>query len=126
MNNFKCGFECIFNETGVLVNGVLDQNLAYEFTRKGYANNTQWINFTLDGIDYCLKEVTKLLPEIEKKFNKSSINQVNICHPYSGFLIQCMFGHNFINCPVSVYVNSSACNHFKQYLVDCHNSIEFY
>jgi hypothetical protein len=115
----------VFNKTNVNVNGKFNASAAIELAKVGYQNDPLWLNLTIEGITTCYKIAEEKSAEIANITRSRKIDGITNClyGPYYAFMVQCMFGHNFINCPVYNHT-IRGCDLLKNYLIACSTSVD--
>lgn len=112
------------NKTNVNVNGKFNVSAAIELAKSGFeGSDLRWSNLTIDGINYCYKLAEGRATQIAEIASSRNIDGIKNCNPYSAFMVQCMFGHNFINCPI--FNNTiRGCDSLRNYLINCFTSLD--
>lgn len=131
-----CMSECVMNETKILVNGKLDKDAAVKYISEQLKGDTEAIKvravsimlrstiklFILQAattaINFCENEGNTLKAEFDEMAKMNAGND-KACNMISGFLIGCVSGQVFKNCPKDKFGADPACEAIKSFVDKC-------
>ncbi|CAD7079858.1 unnamed protein product [Hermetia illucens] len=113
-DNF-CNGECVFNETGISVNGVIQKDKLPVILAEFYQDMLDVVPIAIEMIGKCTRMVEpELVRVLENKPDKA-----DDCNPLPALLSKCFFTEMFLHCPASIWQNTENCNHAKEFLKHC-------
>ncbi|CAD7079857.1 unnamed protein product [Hermetia illucens] len=110
-----CVDECIFNETGVTVNGVVQKDKLSEKIGELYKDIPDFLPGVAKAIEKCDEFVRAKLVEIME--HKSA--GADKCNPVASMYESCFFVDEMISCPASDWQNTDNCNRAKEFMKSC-------
>ncbi|CAO1368761.1 unnamed protein product [Diamesa serratosioi] len=110
-----CMTECILNSTGILVNGKVDKIVAQKVMAKNLQGDAAWVLIINNAIDKC--QIDAVAKEADMKITAAMVVPAGdlVCHPISGFLIGCVTGQIYKNCPANKYKAGEECDKIKTF-----------
>lgn len=122
------------NETKILVNGKLDKDAAVKYVSEQLKGDAEAIKVSSStivailiewryqvataAIDYCESEGNNKKAEFDE-FAKQRPATEKSCNMISGYLIGCVSGQVFKNCPKDKFGADPACNEIKSFVDKC-------
>jgi hypothetical protein len=114
-----CMSECVMNTTGIMVNGKLDKAAAVKYMTERLTGDAEAIRVATAAVDYCEKESNNKKSDFEEMSKIPVPAGEKVCNMMSGFMIGCVNGQVFKNCPKDKYGASAACDGIKGFVDKC-------
>ncbi|XP_059613564.1 uncharacterized protein LOC132259805 [Phlebotomus argentipes] len=126
---YTCSYECVFNGTGLMVDGQLEAEKALEyFIEAAATSDPRWTREVIEDAFSACNDKVKIMRE---KFAKRAARRPPHadddpeCSPIPQHLIRCINGQLYRTCPDDVRVGSEECSHLQEYLNRCHGPLEW-
>lgn len=128
--------ECVLNETKIMVNGVFDKAAAIKLATEksgvdaetakviilNFANvHNIMIEFLFvqTAIDFCEKEGQSKKVDFDEMAKLPGPPTDKVCNMISGYMIGCVYGQIFKNCPKDKYTADAECDKIKAFVDKC-------
>ncbi|XP_023030552.2 uncharacterized protein LOC6640041 [Drosophila willistoni] len=112
-----CYPDCIYRETGALVNGQLHMDKVKQFLEQHVHRKDREI------VPYILRSFQTCLNNIEGHQRSLNINSYKVlpqgCSPFAGMLYSCVNAETFLNCPAQMWKTERQCQVAKEFAHQC-------
>ncbi len=122
----NCFFECVLNETNILVSGGINPQTAVSaisqyVTKHNASAATYWLPVITAGINFCYQSAYNNYALIMNGTNSSYFDGINYCSPYSGYFLKCLFSFEYRECPniAGSFSQSTRCSDLLSYFRAC-------
>ncbi|CAD7079854.1 unnamed protein product [Hermetia illucens] len=110
-----CHAECVFNETGLSANNVIQHDKMVEVTKDLFKDTTEF----MPVIDAAMKKCKGVAEAKLVKINEIKLDGADKCHPLPALIMSCFLAELFINCPASLWQNTEECTQAKTFMTVC-------
>ncbi|XP_037923293.1 uncharacterized protein LOC119659326 [Hermetia illucens] len=110
-----CYGECVFNETGLAVDGVIQRDKISSVIGEFYKDMPDLIPVATEAIEKC-GEIIRAKMEKGKERKPQGDDQ---CHHVPSMYAGCFFAQTTINCPDSAWQDTDDCNRAREFMKSC-------
>ncbi|XP_002016073.2 uncharacterized protein LOC6590224 [Drosophila persimilis] len=112
-----CYPDCIYRETGALVNGKLRVDRVKQYLEQHVHQRDQ------DMVAYIMRSFDSCLGNIKSHMKAANIEAYKVlphgCSPFAGMVYSCVNAETFLNCPPRMWKNERPCNQAKEFAAQC-------
>ncbi|XP_002138338.3 uncharacterized protein Obp50e [Drosophila pseudoobscura] len=112
-----CYPDCIYRETGALVNGKLRVDRVKQYLEQHVHQRDQ------DMVAYIMRSFDSCLVNIKSHMKAANIEAYKVlphgCSPFAGMVYSCVNAETFLNCPPRMWKNERPCNQAKEFATQC-------
>ncbi|XP_037825551.1 uncharacterized protein LOC119613596 [Lucilia sericata] len=113
-----CFFNCVVNETGILVDGEIQEDVINSYLNEVF-DDSEKVEFVTSKLMSCYekhKEFESNMPDHGHHWHHGPSD----CSPkHGGMLIGCAHMHSFKECPDSYWSNTDECNAVRDHFIQC-------
>lgn len=135
---------CVLNETGILLatpEAKLNEEKLKEYLNVALVNATEMIPITETSFKTCSAQVEEMRSKMKEFMQKkqasssssdsstvSSITEDRMmrpqfphhrCPPFAGHLMNCVFKQSLMNCPDTLWSDTTECNELRDHMKNC-------
>lgn len=103
---FNCVAQCMFEDLGIMTNGVLSQDAATSKLVAIVGSSSDWQTVATNSVNTCYQQVASMVS------TKDSLG----CSAAAGPFMECIPSTMFTNCPTSAWTSSEECTQLKAHL----------
>ncbi|XP_061392561.1 general odorant-binding protein 67-like [Musca vetustissima] len=121
-HHHHCFPSCLFNETGILIEGELQEENLDTFLSTAAAESPEIIPILKESFQTCHQKSLEIMEKIRQHFENSSRPKPphhHHCSPQAGILFHCAMLDTFKQCPDSIWSGTDECNNLREYFTEC-------
>lgn len=136
MYKFQCYPDCIYRETGAMVNGKIKMERVKQYLEQHVHRRDQDIVAHIvhsfeaclgNGAYACCDQKTYInipcFPSVKNHMKSSNIESYKVlphgCSPFAGIIYSCVNAETFLKCPPKMWKNERPCNLAKEFAEQC-------
>ncbi|XP_037926712.1 general odorant-binding protein 66-like [Hermetia illucens] len=110
-----CHGECVFNETRISVNGVIQKDKISSILGEMYKEMPDFIPVITKAVEKCEETVRNKMAKIMEHKPEGA----DKCNPVPAIYGFCIFVETMVNCPASGWQNTDDCNRASEFMKSC-------
>ncbi|XP_013104723.2 general odorant-binding protein 67 isoform X1 [Stomoxys calcitrans] len=115
---------CVLNETGILVDGQLNEDNLDTFLDNAGEETPEIIPLLKESFQECYQKSVEIMQKIHERFGGAPpINRRGPpggrCSPQGDMIFHCAMMKTFKACPDSMWSKSDECNEVREYFTEC-------
>ncbi|XP_073812330.1 uncharacterized protein [Musca autumnalis] len=123
-----CFPTCLFNETGILIDGQLNEENLDTFLSSATADSPDALPVLKESFQTCYQKSVEVMEKIREHFaNKGGDasrrpphpHHHRHCSPQAGIMFHCTMMETFKQCPDSIWTGTEECNNLREFITEC-------
>ncbi|XP_075168762.1 uncharacterized protein LOC142240894 [Haematobia irritans] len=120
-----CFFSCVFNETGILMDGQLNENNLDTFLDSATEESPDMKPLLKKSFQECYEKSQEIMDKIEQQHKQGPPKHSHgppphkRCPPQAGIIFHCAMMKTFKECPESIWNDTEECNAMREYFNEC-------
>uniref|UniRef100_B4MQ78 GK21472 n=1 Tax=Drosophila willistoni TaxID=7260 RepID=B4MQ78_DROWI len=115
-----CLYECIFNASNTLDGTEINVQNARNMMQKILGNNQGFTDAYTEGLENCSNFVDEMMKYSRRR--PPALPGVEVCSSLPVLFAMCSQKYVFVHCPPASWTNSDACEHSKEYSLNCQST----
>ncbi|KAH8285222.1 hypothetical protein KR054_006380 [Drosophila jambulina] len=112
-----CYPDCIYRETGAMVNGKINMNRVKQYLEQHVHRRDQ------DIVSHIVHSFEACLGNVKSHMKSANIESYKVlphgCSPFAGIIYSCVNAETFLKCPPKMWKNERPCNLAKEFAEQC-------
>ncbi|XP_058986811.1 general odorant-binding protein 67 isoform X1 [Musca domestica] len=127
-HHHHCFPTCLFNETGILIDGELQEDNLDTFLSGAAAENPEVLPILKESFQTCYQKSVEIMEKIREHWSKNENSsrrpphhhhRHHHCSPQAGIMFHCAMMNTFKQCPDSIWSDTDECNNVREYFTEC-------